>query len=227
MQAISIDYTNIPESLISIGKELVKNYGLRINGQLFQLAEIEMYFHSEAHPDNSTHKHERQLENGVWYFHRRGNSYIGGPRKGLDLTFGNKEKGEYFGVLIRAIKSVNEDKYIYGPSLTVDFILEQTKRSMTQLEAKTAAENSYLTLVKLDPSVDTPIYEAPRRGLNKDTALSYFDSPYRILSNLTRRHDEKESRIIPYLLTKYPEEQLKKDFNYKSLNVPKRKAESK
>ncbi len=227
MQVASIDYNNIPESLINLGKELVKNYGIRINGQVFQFAELEMYFHSEAHPDNSTHKHERQLEKDSWYFHRRGSSYLGGPRKGLDLTFGDKDKNHYFGVLIRAITSVDEDKYIYGPSLTVDFILEQTKRSMSQLEAQAASKNSLLTLVKLEAAVESPIYEAPRRGLNKDTALGYFDSPYRIISNLTRRHDEKESRIIPYLLSKYPEEQLKKDFNYKNLNAPKKPASSK
>lgn len=196
----------------------MQHYGLRINGQVFQLAELELYFHSEMHPDRSVHKHERQQLYGAWYFHRRGERYLSGPRKGLDLTFGDKDKKEYFGVLIRAIKSADADQYIYGPSLTVDFILEQTKRSMAQLEAEPAEQNKLLTFIKLDSPIETPIYEAPRRGLNKETALEYFDSPYRILSHLTRRHDEKESRIIPYLLTKYPEEQLKKDFNYKTLN---------
>ncbi|CAG8829109.1 35767_t:CDS:1, partial [Racocetra persica] len=73
----------------------------------FTILEIEFYLRDEVndHCDPFSHGHEHQLTCGEWYFHHVGRfGYRGGSRKGIDITFGSKNRNIYGGILIRAIK---------------------------------------------------------------------------------------------------------------------------
>lgn len=219
MKFPSIDKKNPAQSLISLGKYLISNYGIQIGEKQFHLAEIEMYYHADWHKDGSVHKHPIQLDYGRWYFHRtkNGTSYRGGNYQGLDLCLGKPD--EYFGILIRALASTTCQCYVYGPSKTVDFIFSETKSSKPDIESESAFENSYLKFIELKLPNDQPVYECPRVGLNENTANDYFGAPYRIISFPTLEHKHKERVILPYLIRQgYPEAQLKKDFDRKTLD---------
>ncbi|CAG8622430.1 23102_t:CDS:1 [Cetraspora pellucida] len=93
----------------------------------FTILEIEFYLRDEVndHCDPFSHGHEHQLTCGEWYFHHVGRfGYRGGSRKGIDITFGSKNRNIYGGILIRAIRDDETNQVIEGPSLVVDKILE-------------------------------------------------------------------------------------------------------
>lgn len=105
---------------------LLNQYGLVIADRVYEFCELELYLHSEQHPDPTVHCHPVQNMYGKWYFHRTSNKpgakYRGGTFKGLDMTFGDDEN--YFGILIRSIYS-KDTGIISGPCLVVNHILDR------------------------------------------------------------------------------------------------------
>ena len=73
----------------TLAETLLNRTEFRVAGQPHRLIEVEVYYHSPAHPDPFAHKDKVQLESGRWYFHRTHGQYRGGNFKGLDLAFGD------------------------------------------------------------------------------------------------------------------------------------------
>ncbi|MEZ4450260.1 MAG: hypothetical protein R3B09_12355 [Nannocystaceae bacterium] len=97
---------------------------LWIAGAAHRIAEIELYWTSDAHPDPFTHGDPMQREFGRWYFHRQGTSYKGGSFKGLDLAVGSPRVAA--GILLRAIVDVERGALVEGSCSVVDHILART-----------------------------------------------------------------------------------------------------
>jgi len=114
--------------------ELLINHHLLIAGDAqYEIKELEFYYLSETHEDPYVHKNERQGKFGSWYFHRlKSFEDYKHTRRGLDLTFGNKEKKIYGGILIRAIKPIDGNEYTQGPSKVVGKLLEHLDTSKMQ-----------------------------------------------------------------------------------------------
>src|SRR5262249_29221395 len=110
---------------------------LSIHGRAHRLTEVEVYYHSELHPDPFAHRDPVQVHGGRWYFHKSHGSYRGGSFKGLDLTFG--DESAHAGVLFRGLQAV-DGSYIDGPSLLVDYVLDAT---------------GYQSVAELDRSIGT------------------------------------------------------------------------
>lgn len=106
-----------------------------MEGNYFQIVELEFYICHSSHLDLYVHRGSRQKKYGRWYFHRAGNSwdmpnmsherpltqFRSGSRKGLDVTFGNETT--FAGVLIRSIRDIKTDEVTEGPCLTVEKLL--------------------------------------------------------------------------------------------------------
>jgi len=88
-------------------RELLDKKGIEVDGRVYEIYEIEFYFHSEDHPDPFVHCHADQLTDDCWYFHKQSHNYRGGTFKGLDLTFGGE--ANYGGILIRFIQPYGEE----------------------------------------------------------------------------------------------------------------------
>ncbi|KAJ1563349.1 hypothetical protein HK096_001335, partial [Nowakowskiella sp. JEL0078] len=96
---------------------------------LYRLIEVEAYLYTSdnSHQDPFCHCKEEQKQNTCWYFHRQGramDSFKGGTRKGLDITFGHPlsvdnptdlKREQFGGFLIRSIQN-SQGKIIEGPS---------------------------------------------------------------------------------------------------------------
>jgi len=170
-----------------IAKTLMTNYTLTFGTEIYYFAELEFYLNHDYHPDVFTHGNEMQLTCNQWYFHMNGKSFKGGNYKGLDITFGSSGYG---GILIRALKSVFGNKYIDGPCLVVDKILEVCKKSdilslVTDEYWNGSAFGPGILSIK---STSTPavvdITTSARVGLTlrKDKQLSYIMRPYRYIA---------------------------------------------
>src|SRR5687768_15548935 len=121
-----IDFADGPPAeawFTTLAETRVNRTEFRAAGQLHRLLEVEVYYHSLAHPDPFAHKEPVQLEGGRWYFHRTRGEYRGGSFKGLDLAFGD---GVAFGgVLFRGLETP-DGSVVDGPSLLVDHLLKTT-----------------------------------------------------------------------------------------------------
>lgn len=122
---------------------LLQQAVLVIRGQNHRLREIEFYFTSDNHQDPFTHCHPLQSTFGTWYFHRMNattGSYKGGTFKGLDITVGNKNCAG--GFLIRSIEKIETNEIICGPSLCVDYIIQQNNSENIDLFVKTKLQEN-------------------------------------------------------------------------------------
>ena len=98
-----------------IAKEILHNYHLVTPVDSYIIREIEFYYFSKTHQDNSCHQNKRQLLNSRFYFHRfkDPSKYLNQKRKGIDITFGNNMEN-FGGILIRAIQSVKTHDVLLG-----------------------------------------------------------------------------------------------------------------
>lgn len=178
----------------AIAALLLERCALRIAGEPHRIIELELYYHSDEHPDPFVHQDTRQARVGSWYFHRRGGQYTGGSYKGLDLTFG--PEGVIGGVLIRTLKTP-QGQLVHGCSLCVDHILSKTGfERVRQLDealgdAPIWTESPFLQLVEVSqPSGELAhtLYSSARVGLTLKRAKSfelmpdYMMRPYRFFS---------------------------------------------
>jgi len=94
--------------------KLINNSVLQIGDIEIELKELEFYFYDkDKHPDEYTHRDERQTRMGELYVHKINNKYsTNRKRGGIDITFGNKKY--YGGILIRGIKI--DGKFVAGPA---------------------------------------------------------------------------------------------------------------
>ena len=190
---------NLEDEFQRIANDLISNYSLRSVTHTYNFAEIEFYLYHTDHPDKSAHCNDHQLEYGHWYFHRYKNGNIKvGTRKGLDITFGNKDRKCYAGILIRALQNSKDDRdYIYGPSKVVDRILEDCNCSYLNIEKSDALENEILRIKQ--GGTDRKVFACPRHNLGKNTPEEYLKKRYRFFSYANKVHYGKEKVIIPCL----------------------------
>lgn len=160
-----------------------------VGGETCRVLEIEFYLYCSKHPDPFAHRHPIQGTFGRWYFHRVGSGYRGGSFKGIDITFGNDDCC-FGGILIRTIESPH--KVICGPSLCVDFMLNQTGHAKPeQLDVEIGKRDAWDASSPLHfrPSTpkQEPLYRCARVGLSTkglsdaDAPEQFIDRHYRFL----------------------------------------------
>lgn len=73
---------------------------------MYRLIEIEFYWNSPNHVDNSTYKRKYvDPKAGDWFFHY----------SGVDIALKNEETGGYGGILIRSIYDIEKEIIVKGP----------------------------------------------------------------------------------------------------------------
>lgn len=200
---------NIDEQFSNIAKELFFEYSLIVNEQVYQLVEVEFYYHSSEHADPFVHCDEMQKTNGQWYFHG----------SGIDITFGNKE-GNYGGILIRGIAKKNDDNYEYisGP-------LNVAKEIFSQLgSAKIQMMNFGLQKLSEKKQFDSHDFVASSR-INLPQSKSnnkYFNSNYRYVTHLNSKHRFAEKTKVAKQLFKQvgKAEVVNSKFGYNIVKLP-------
>lgn len=94
-----------------IARILFDQYAIQKNDQLYRLIEIEFYWNSPKHVDDTTYKRKHiDPKSGEWFFHY----------SGVDIALRNEMTGGFGGILIRGLYNLNEDidqkeRIIKGP----------------------------------------------------------------------------------------------------------------
>ena len=177
----------------AIAMRLLAGSVLYVAGIRHRLTEVEVYYHSEDHPDPFTHCDTLQKTCGRWYFHRVGRGYRGGSFKGVDISFGDVDG--FGGILIRGIER-EEIELIDGPSTTVDHILQLTRSdSVRALDSRIAGRRVWNSTSPLSLAWTKPkpriIYRCPRVGLSlrrltSENAIHFLMKSYRFLTEPRR-----------------------------------------
>ncbi len=155
----------------------------------FYLREIEFYFYDkDSHPDSYAHNHNRQLTFGEWYFHRFTDiePFMKSNRNGIDITFGNEEKGIYGGVLIRKIENERTGELFTGINKVVKELIRNIgEKNVNQIALGSGQfafdREGLMRLEKDNHLFSSPIFKSPRNGLtfrNEEIANKFHTAAY-------------------------------------------------
>lgn len=105
MDFLNIQYETVEEFEI-IAQILFDKYVIQTHDTLYRLTEIEFYWNSKTHTDNSTYNRSYvDPDTGEWFFHF----------SGVDIALRNKDTGGHGGILIRKIYDIENNKPVNGP----------------------------------------------------------------------------------------------------------------
>lgn len=189
-----------PEELFAaMAHALMNMYALHLGSNCYRIAELEFYLHSKTlnHLDTATHTKTNHIEFGHWYVHRVGKGFKGGTRKGIDIALGVPAREIVGGILIRALQNLdNEDDYVYGPSLSVDRMLQDSQLKLADLDQQDAFLLAGASM-KPSPLPFEQVYPAPRVNLPKHTPPEFIGAMYRFFTHPRKMHKYKQKEIIP------------------------------
>ncbi|MFH1121893.1 MAG: hypothetical protein V1775_18895 [Bacteroidota bacterium] len=179
------DLTIISDSVLSIhasfdriAEDLITNWNLKVNDELFTFTELEFYFFKyDIHEDNATHEHG--YEDGMWRFHSQG----------LDITFPATDSSDG-GILLSGIKSGTI--FTNGPKR----VLEMIFREMNPV----SKIHNQFGLVPLPEKQNFKIFKTFRHGLSNGQDNAFKDAYYRYyieIEHWDKKHvgDSEKSRI--------------------------------
>jgi hypothetical protein len=188
------DQEQLEKGFNKVARLLLLQSNLIVANKAYELLDIEFYFYNEKiHPDPYSHSFQyassvrkKQSVTGSWYFHRfTGIDKYTHTRRGLDITYGDGEKERYGGILIRAIKNLQNGRIISGPSRVVaEIILAandplRLERIAFDMHAGLAFDPKELLHIS---SLETPrpitVCSSPRFGLS-DKNPEYRKKKYR------------------------------------------------
>lgn len=171
-----------------------------IKDRRYKITEAELYLNSQGHPDVYAHGSDDQRMMGLFYFHKRGNSYQEGKIKGIDITFGNQKR--IGGILLRGMQNLDDESdYIDGPGRLSQRVIEAfggKKAKVMDVVPKLdvgifSRQDMWLEEISGENQI---IFKAPRKGLtlSKDVAarLPYFAKLYRYLATPLKTNEGLE-----------------------------------
>ena len=128
-----------------IALRLFQNYAIINHESTFRFVDVEFYWNSKTHQDNSTYKRKYvEPNNGEWFFHY----------SGVDIALRNNETGGYGGILIREIYDINKKEFYRGPMVCYMKLFSGTdafsKSIKTQIIEKEFGLDSITPLIRVN-----------------------------------------------------------------------------
>ena len=166
------------EEFKTIAKELFDNYAIITGEATYRFLEIEFYWNSPNHIDDSTYQRKHvNPKTGEWFFHY----------SGVDIALKNEENGGYGGILIRSIYDIDNDVTIKGPMICAMKLFSGTNAFSESIKVKIVRHTF----------IPAEILTSERIGLGKNAKDSGTDKlNYRFVINLKDKEncDTKSKR---------------------------------
>ena len=161
-----------------IADVLLNHASVKVNGNSYQIREIEFYLHQNDHLDLYVHQSKLQQRfNGLYFHQYKNGTYKSGTYKGMDLTFGHTDR--YFGILVRGLINEADQKIHDGPCLVVNEILAQYGVKTIDQYLALALDLDNIAQISYHVSHrGATLITGPRIGLS-EKCLEYKDKPYR------------------------------------------------
>lgn len=144
------------DEFLGIAQELFNNYAIQNHDSKFRITEIEFYWTSPNHKDDSTYPRKYvDPKQGEWFFHY----------SGVDIALKNEDIGGYGGILIRGIYDIIYNKPYKGPMVC----------SMKLFSGADAFSESIKTKIIKYEFRKSAIKISPRKGLGDNAKNSGTD----------------------------------------------------
>lgn len=133
----------------AIARTLFHSYAIQTHNALYRIIEIEFYWNSPNHIDNSTYKRKHvNPKAGDWFFHY----------SGVDIALKNEKTGGYGGILIRSLYDTDSRTIIKGPMVCAMKLFSETN----------AFSKSIVTQIVKHSFSKSVINKRPRIGLGQN-----------------------------------------------------------
>lgn len=186
-QKVAKDYLN--KVFDEIASTLLRQTKIVTPKNHFYFREIEFYFYDkDLHQDTYAHKNKRQLKFGEWYFHRFTDiePFLNSNRNGVDLTFGNEQKGIYGGILIRKIQNAKTGDLVVGINKVARELIDNIGKENVNHIALDCGQFAFdktqlLHLEVENNSFSMPIFKTQRNGLtfkDEEIANHFYKASY-------------------------------------------------
>lgn len=164
MDFFKIENENAKEFEI-IADKLLNNFAIENHESIYRLIEIEIYWTSRNHRDDSTYKRIHiDPKNGDWFFHF----------SGVDIALNSEDLDGFGGILIRSIYSLKEKKIYKGPMICAMKLFSGTSAFTESIKTKIIEYN----FSKIE------VQKSPRIGLGENAKKSGTDKlNYRFFIN--------------------------------------------
>lgn len=128
----------------SIANKLFDNFAIQTHKTIYRFIDIEFYWNSSKHIDNSTYKRKHvDPKTGEWFFHY----------SGVDIALKNEETGGYGGILIRGIYDINKKIIIKGPMVCAMKLFSGTSAFEESIQTKVVSHNFDKSAISKDKRV--------------------------------------------------------------------------
>jgi hypothetical protein len=119
--------TETEEEFETIAQKLFDKYAIQTHNTLFRFVEIEFYWNSPNHIDNSTYQRRYvDPKMGDWFFHY----------SGVDIALKGEDSRGYGGILIRSIFDINANKIYKGPMVCAMKLFSETNAFTESIKTK-------------------------------------------------------------------------------------------
>lgn len=136
-----------------IANELLNNYAIQNHESIYRMTEIEFYWNSPQHNDESTYKRKHvDPKSGEWFFHY----------SGVDIALKSEEFNGYGGILIRGISCTKTNKPYKGPMIC----------AMKLFSGSSAFSESIMTKIIRYEFEERVLSKSPRVGLGDNAIKS-------------------------------------------------------
>lgn len=120
------------EEFEKISNKLFNNFAIQNHQSTYRIIEIEFYWTSASHKDDSTYKRNHiDPKQGEWFFHY----------SGVDIALKNEKTGGHGGILIRSIYDINEKKVYKGPLVCTMKLFSGTNAFTESIKTKIVEYN--------------------------------------------------------------------------------------
>ena len=152
MEFLNITNENEDE-FAHIAKKLLNNYAIKNHESTFRFTDIEFYWNSSSHKDESTYKRKyADPKTGEWFFHY----------SGVDIALKNENNKGYGGILIRGIYDVKNKHCFDGPMICC----------MKLFSGTNAFSKSIKTRIIKKKFTPNEVQKGPRIGLGENAKES-------------------------------------------------------
>lgn len=145
-----------------IAHELMSNYQVRKNNKQYRFLEIEFYWHSPNHPDESVYP--RQKSEGYWFLHP----------SGVDITLPSTTTDSYGGILIRTMQNVAHPEEVYsGPWNCSDALFDYLP-----MDGRVNDMIPQIVRISKDNAEPFQIEQSLRQGITQKHTAEYYTKCY-------------------------------------------------
>ena len=189
LATLKFEKRNLEKVFDQIAIPLLRQCKIVTPKNTFNIREFEIFFYDkEKRPDPYAESDKGRLTFGEWNFQyfTELETFLKSNDNGIEITFGNEEKGIYGSILLKTIENVSTRKLIVGHNNVVKELIENIGKENVKHYALGKGQFAFdkqqiLRLEVSNANFSKSIFKTQRVGLefkNEEKANQFYKAPY-------------------------------------------------